>query len=495
MPGGVLRTLNPAKTDGTKLHSRYNPQAEAARYVDSLNLKDNIKCFILIEPGLGYIIPVLKERFKSSRIIVLHIDNFSVSDEGIPVLYSTETAEVQGFLEKNIPDTDINDIRIIEWRPSVNFFKDKYLKILSQVAGFLKQTDAVNRTTKTFGRRWVRNFFNNLENTCKILLYRKASLPVIITGSGPSLEQTLPLIKKYENQFLIIAASSSVTALSHNGIKADLIITTDGGCWSLHHIYPCIRNKQILETPLALNLCAALPSQCCVSSKLIINDGSFWQNIILHELSIPSVIIPQRGTVTATAAELAMILSSGSIYLTGMDFSVMDIRTHVRPYGFDSLFFGNANRFHPVYTELYTRSAQIKQGGSLDIYAAWFKNQLTSWPKRIFNIGLNHKIFENTDILFNDDKVLMNKNKLNNKSKNIEKEDFFKIIEKNEDPEFFRKRGTQALIKALNDPEYKENLRKELGSLLFPDDNEFSQKDLETAIINISMKTNEISDI
>jgi hypothetical protein len=353
----------------------------------------------------------------------------------------------------------------------MNFYREAYVKLLSQVVGFIKRTDAGNRTTAAFGKKWFRNFFRNLTNINKTILYRQTEIPVIVTGAGPSLEQALPIIKKTESCALIIAASSSVMALSKNDISPDIIITTDGGNWALLHIYPKIR-QLIPETPLAVNLCAALPSQCTGTPFLIINDGSLWQSIILNELSLPSVLIPQRGTVSATAVDLALLLSSGNIYLTGMDFSVNDIVTHARPYSFDSLLFDRADRLNSVYSESFTRSSLIRQGGSLEIYAAWFKNQLTLWPKRIFSIGdislstenlTNQTISKNTDL-------------------------FLKVDSVNEDPAFFNKRGATALLAALKKTEYSQNLKQELNSLLFPGEKSVTDHDLEIAIKEISCK-------
>jgi hypothetical protein len=442
-----------------------------------LNLNEAIECFILIEPGLGYIIPVLQERFKNSKILILHVEN-SWQDIPLPDIHTitgTDTAEIHAFLETHIQEINIDRIRIIEWRPSLNYYKEAYVKILSSSAAFLKRMDAEKRTTTVFGKRWVKNFFRNIGNIKYTLLYRQTEIPVIITGSGPSLEQALPVIQKTQNNCLVIAASSSIMALSSAGITADIVIATDGGCWALKHIYPFFRNYKNTNTAVfAVNLCAALPSQCTDTAQLIINDGSFWQSIILHELALPSVIIPQKGTVTATAVELAMNLTSGNIYLAGMDFSVNDIRTHARPYGFDDLFYSRANRFIPFYTESYKRSGLLHEGGSMGIYESWFKEQLSKWQKRIFSIGGN-KIFEAGEP----------------PAYSVVKkpEEFFKAVF-NENSNLYYEKGVQALLKAIKQPQYAQNLKQELNSLLFPCEKKATEQELETAIKKICIKDN-----
>jgi hypothetical protein len=389
-------------------------------------------------------------------------------------MIGTEASGVQDFLEREVPETEAANIKIIEWRPSMNFYKQSYVNLLSFTVDFIKRMDAGKRTTAAFGKKWTGNFFRNLGNVRKTLLYKSTDTPVIITGSGPGLEKAMPAIEKIQEQCLIIAASSSLMALSHYGIQADIVIAADGGCWALRHIYPFFRSGNGVGhgvkygASFAVNLCAALPSQCAGIPLLIMNDGSFWQNIILRELSIPSVIIPQKGTVTACAAELALALTSGNIFLAGMDLCVRDIRSHVRPYAFDHLLFDRASRFTPVYSQSFARSKQIQEGGSLDIYAAWFKKQLASWPKRIFSLGGGGEVFENA----------LSTGAAGGKNTS----ESFKAAAVKDDPANFRKRAARALIAALKSGEYAPNLKTELAPLLFPGEKNITQNKLETAI-------------
>jgi len=357
----------------------------------------------------------------------------------------------------------------------MNYYKQAYVSLLSFVVDFIKRMDAGKRTTSAFGKKWVRNFFRNLGNVRKILLYKLTDMPVIVTGSGPSLEKAVPVIQKAQEECLIIAASSSVAALSHYNIRADIVMSTDGGGWALRHIYPFFRKSDNRgqyaaenAASFAVNLCAALPSQCAGIPMLIMNDGSLWQNVILHELAMPSVIIPQKGTVTACAVELALALTSGNIFLAGMDLCVRDIRSHVRPYAFDHLLYERAGRFTPVYSQSFIRSNQIQEGGSLDIYAAWFKKQLASWPKRIFSLGGGNEVFESA----------LCAEKAIRKNTSV----YFKIENVKNATADFRETGASALIAALKNGEYASNLKTELAPLLLPGVKDVTENQIETAI-------------
>jgi len=486
-----LLTNKSLSENAAGLHSRYQPRLEADRYIEALNPRGDIDYFILIEPGLGYLIPALRKARPESKIIVLHADNyFRVTVDSypdVPAWFPDSGTGVQEFLEQNIPEEA--SARIVEWRPSIRAYGDKCLELVRESAEFIKRSEASRRTGAAFGERWLRNFFRNLALARQTLRYRTMDMPIVITGSGPSLEAALPRIIAAREGVFILAASSSLPALAAGGITPDMVISTDGGGWAPLHLHACFRvTKQSAAKPparpsarplmLACGLFAALPSQSAALPLLPLNDGTVWQSMALRGLDIPSALVPQRGTVTASALELALALSSGNIFLAGMDLAIPDIQSHARPYGFDHLFYGTASRLRPVYSQYFTRSREIKAGGSHDVYAAWFKNKIASWPARIFSLGGNHAVLENT--LPRTPPV----------TKNGERQisDCFEIMTLNGSPEERRGRAAETLIAALGNPQYATALSGELAPLLFPSNPAVPLDDIAEALRGIARR-------
>ncbi|MDR1566509.1 MAG: DUF115 domain-containing protein, partial [Treponema sp.] len=247
------------------LHSRYNPQGEAERYINTLTLNSSIRFFILIEPGLGYLIPPLRKKNNTARIIALYAED---SGKEIPAADCPDSfwspgsgVSLQDFLESEIPDTGAGDIKIIEWRPSLGVYGERYLRLLSETAEFIKRSDANTRTVRQFGRRWFRNFFRNLALLSAALCPVSLKSPLAVTGAGPGLEETIPFIKEEQRRrgLLVLAVSSSTGALLARGVEPDMVIATDGGGWALLHLYECLRYKKT-KNIFALSLTAALPS-------------------------------------------------------------------------------------------------------------------------------------------------------------------------------------------------------------------------------------------
>jgi len=378
-----------------RLHSRYRPQAEADRYIEALNPGHDIDFFVLVEPGMGYLVDSLCRYRPNSRAVILHVDTafreFGNRHAGVPEWYPDSGKTVQEFLESEIQEGA--STRIVEWRPSLSVYGKACLELVRESAEFIKRADASRRTVAAFGKRWVRNFFRNLTLLQTVLLYRPMDVPIVVTGSGPSLEAALPEIRAAGNGVFVLASSSSLPALRAGGVTPDMVIGTDGGGWALMHLYACFRVGAVSPLKLACALSAAIPSRCSESPVLPISDGSLWQTLALNAAGIPSVLVPQRGTVTATALELALSIGTCGVFLAGMDLSVGDIRSHARPYGFDHLFFGTASRLRPVYSQAFVRSGEITTGGSHSVYAAWFKTRLASLRGRVFSLGGGHRVF------------------------------------------------------------------------------------------------------
>jgi hypothetical protein len=123
------------------------------------------------------------------------------------------------------------------------------------------------------------------------------------------------------------------------------------------------------------------------------SDTSQWQNLILRGLGLPFAGLPQRGTVIASALDLAFCLTSGDVVISGTDLAVNDIRIHARPYSFERLLEEKASRFLPLYTQYFTRSRAIVQGKSHDVYAAWFKAHIDSYSSQLYSLGKNNSVF------------------------------------------------------------------------------------------------------
>jgi hypothetical protein len=174
-------------------------------------------------------------------------------------------------------------------------------------------------------------------------------------------------------------------------------------------------------------------------------------------LEIPFLALPQRGTVTASALDLAFALGVKEVCIAGMDLGLRDIRSHARPYSFDRLRAEGACRFRPEYSQAFTRSCRISGGGSHRIYAAWFKEQLQSWKGELYTLGNNNPVFQGLKAW---------RSRPEKPGQGVKRG--FRLITRPV-PDKPAKIAVNRLLAALEDPQGAGLLYRELAPLLLPD--------------------------
>ena len=374
--------------NGIFLHSRYDPANEAARFVEALSVGKEVGIFLLIEPGLGYLARALREKHPEARILVARCSTFFGSPEARSRGADNDgewlpdgSCSFGAFLERHISDHEARAVKVVEWKASVGAYGSEALALVSAAAVFLKRAAANARTVASFGRAWFRNAVDLASYSTTMLSILPGDWPVAVVAAGPSLEACLPELRAAQDErgLFVVSVSSALPALAEGNVRVDLTVATDGGGWAAFHLLEAAR-KQL---PTAVALTAALPSALYSAALLPIRDSSRWQRLLSASAGLPSVSAPQRGTVAATAVDLAMALTDGPIYLTGFDLGVSRGRTHARPNALDRFHEDRAERLAPAASAAYSRYLAAKEGTSLRIYAEWLAGKLNSENPRI----------------------------------------------------------------------------------------------------------------
>ncbi|MDR1430225.1 MAG: hypothetical protein LBI85_08020, partial [Spirochaetaceae bacterium] len=198
------------------LHSRYNPEKDAARYSASLGVKRGAGIFIFIEPALGYTVKELRKRFPLGRMIALHCSAaFAGAGEPDAEWHPECGISLDAFLSDHVAGEEIPLVQLVEWKPSMNAYGSRYADLVSRCVVFLKKEMASAGTALYFKERWDRNARRNRLYQKQALVFAPGDCPVLITGSGPALESALPVLKDAveTRRAFLLASSSSVPAL------------------------------------------------------------------------------------------------------------------------------------------------------------------------------------------------------------------------------------------------------------------------------------------
>lgn len=319
-----------AKVNGYYLHSNYNPDAEAEKYINS-NYKEGY-LNILFGYGLGYIANAIAKKYGNTDILVydplfssLNIEN----KDKIEGVFS----DLQDFCKRSedyIADFD-RKVNILLSPNYDKIFVNEYKEFLDFIR-HIQIEDIVNENTiRFFGDLWQENYIMNLYYVHKDqslkTLYNKYDCPVILASGGPSLTKQLPLLKEIKDKCLIISAGSTINSLLAADIIPDYVVTMDGGESNYLH-FKNIKNYNF-------NLIYGLGNAWQIERDFKGNRYSFCfygedsiQKRIKEGLGKDLPMLSTGGTVAITALEIASKISTGPIAIIGQDLAYTNNKSH-----------------------------------------------------------------------------------------------------------------------------------------------------------------------
>ncbi|HOX32954.1 MAG TPA: DUF115 domain-containing protein [Spirochaetales bacterium] len=347
---------------------------------------------ILLGPCLGYAVAAARRRLPGALVLSIQYSPFFLGRELFEAdasWYPDSPLSLESFLSSAIGEEAASGLAVLDWPPASRAFPEIAAALRSSLLAALDRLISSAATVKASGRTW-------LANSCRsfLLAQRLGELPeiegpLVVAAAGPSLEAAAPFLADRRGRFFLIAVSSALAACEAAGLEPDLVLATDGGFWSRHHLYPLARRGGPLALPLS-----ALPSASLwrASSLHLIDQGSFAELELLPFLG-GGPRLPPHGTVAGSALSLAASLGSGPIVFTGLDLAARGDAEHARPHGFDQAIVAGAARTRPAEALAWERRSTLEPlalgGGwfgsrSLSIYAQALASDAARLPGRLF---------------------------------------------------------------------------------------------------------------
>ena len=106
------------KINGTALHSSYDPEREAKRFVDESLQSECPSTIIVFGEGLGYIAAAAARRCPEAKVlsIVYSTDIFRAANRaGGLTWHPGAEVDIGAFLRSHIGEMEIEGLRVIEW--------------------------------------------------------------------------------------------------------------------------------------------------------------------------------------------------------------------------------------------------------------------------------------------------------------------------------------------------------------------------------------------
>ncbi|MFW5785716.1 MAG: 6-hydroxymethylpterin diphosphokinase MptE-like protein [bacterium] len=383
------------RVDRRFVHSRRDPRTEARRFLDSQRKATFHGTIIIVGAGLGYLTEEARRAFPGSRVIALHL---SPSCRANSVSRADATwdpslgSDAGAFLLSVLAEEALPGLLTLFWRPALAAFPEVARVVEERVHHALTRLNAGVATTGYFGPRWFRNALANYLNIDTWCRLEQTELPVVVAAPGPSLSRVVPALQQARERFVLVAAASALLPLERAGVLPDLVVHQDGGYYSGEHLRHTAaapqtagredRHGEPTERVVVQPLSARpLPGRTAPVVWLSYDHPA---DVLLRDhADSPYLDIGQLGTVTATATRLALTLTTGPVYLAGVDMATRDIISHIRGHSFEEYHLARSDRMSPLLTTLLARAVDREGADTrrpdgwrvavdLEIYADWF---------------------------------------------------------------------------------------------------------------------------
>ena len=378
------------KVDGVAMHSPYDPAREAARFVRESLGTDLPSTVIVLGECAGHVAAAAAD-LRPGALVIAAVYSGEIARAlplpGISAWHPGETVTFIEFLRSRLDELRVEGLRVLEWPPAARAFPEVSRAAREALRQVVLELNGSFVTTVTAGRTWLRNSIVNFLHAGPFVDGRLCApaRPVVITAPGPSLEDAAPLLAAFRPFYELWALPSSCPFLMEAGLRPDLVVMTDPGFYSMHHLQfappPC---------PVAMPLSAARGTWSLPAGNggrgvpvFILEQPVLFEHALLEAAGVSAPVIPPHGTVAATAIDLALTATSGPVIVAGLDMAARDLAAHARPNAFDRLLHLESFRLRPHTSLAFHRAAAQGSAGdprapglritsALRTYAGWF---------------------------------------------------------------------------------------------------------------------------
>lgn len=363
--------------DSYYLHSSYNPEREANKWVEQIvDENENVKQVVFFGLGLGYHIEAYMQRHPDTEIFlyepdieVLHaaleareLKKILKHRKLVVFGFGVENYAIERFVNTFVEQVSQEHKIIISpgisrvYEEEIELFHEKLRSSILSYRGNM-------HTFVSFREEWPENIFMNMaKNVSSSPIHRLEraanNMPAVIVGSGPSLDVDRDYLQTVANRALIFAAGSSIQALLEMNIKPDMIFSIDGS----ERNYEAFRKFQYEDIPFVYSP--------YVKYKIIENKENHLFHVVMSNDTISQYLLHDESlkkkffsttSVTGTVLQTATLMGCDPIILMGQDLS----------YPGGKIYANNVSHIHEQDLERIRKKSDLTvenvQGGLNDI--------------------------------------------------------------------------------------------------------------------------------
>ncbi len=228
------------------VHSTYDPQTEAVRWAERIDLK-GFDTIAVLGIGCGYHIEELEKKYPDKNKIIIEPDRnvflkllntrditSLLLNENILFVVSEDTEEIGRIFLSLREEGQIDSVEFSELLSYRKVYEDWWLDLIRDYVKFARLHQININTSVFFAETWLTNLFEGmwqLTKSAHIKGYKSAftNIPAIVVSAGPALNKNVHLLKDLYNKAIIISAGSSLNILESKGITPHIMVGVDGG--------------------------------------------------------------------------------------------------------------------------------------------------------------------------------------------------------------------------------------------------------------------------
>ena len=326
------------------LTSAYAPIEEAKRLINQ-NVKDSsshIGIFLSIASfyHIDYFLSLNEDSEaiiieKDIEIVKLVFENIESKNlKRAIILLNEKIEDIISFFNFYIAEENIKKIIYIRHIRASNIKaenKNYYDNIHAVLINNIKEKLMSLTSNYYFAPIWARNIIYNLKlnkgysiKTYKNILNKKT--PLLLISAGASIDNYIEKIKELSKTYFILSLSHAFNTLIKNGIKADAIVSTDGGFYSSIHIIDSIKNDVPIFTA---HTTYPFPLTNIDKNRIFyFSHNESFEKIIYPHKNTNNIYFQMEGSVIMPALRIANFLNPKYIILAGCDFCHLNDKSH-----------------------------------------------------------------------------------------------------------------------------------------------------------------------
>lgn len=352
--GGYTVIIN-----GRPLHSKIDPWGEARRWFQRQK-QGSADILIIHEAGLGYVLEEILSYYQEHvdlipKALFLVNERSGLFALGRELGLVTQKAPFPIYLLEPNNSHDLSPIldqidfeasrgyRI--WRTSVPSTGDSIVNRLLQ--GFSsKLSDLLTRVE--FEKSWIRQISQNAlmlphTSSVKYLFQSFRQTPIVIAGAGPTLIQSLPYLRRWQDKALLLATDTALGPMLRQGVVPHIVFTLDSQKHSLWHFLPYLEGGRLDNIHLVADLVAYAriprkwpgPVWFATTAKYIKENGAEKRVTTpmadwIEQRSHTVGDVQSGGSVATSAFDLARLMGGDPVIFVGQDLAYVGREIHAR---------------------------------------------------------------------------------------------------------------------------------------------------------------------